>query len=81
MISEDNRIPLTNMKEGQTGIIITVDGGKGATKRLADLGLTTGTEIKVIRKALFSGPVKIQVRGSRMVIGRGLALKIIVALK
>ncbi|MBN2764526.1 MAG: ferrous iron transport protein A [Bacteroidales bacterium] len=69
------------MKEGQTGIIVSVAGGKGATKRLADLGLSPGTEIKVIRKALFSGPVKVLVRGSRIVIGRGLALKIIVALK
>lgn len=81
MVSENNKTILTDMKEGQTGIIISVAGGRGATKRLADLGLMPGTEIKVIRKALFSGPVKVLVRGSRIVIGRGLASKIIVVLK
>jgi len=72
---------LIDIKDGQTGIIISVLGGKMLTKRLADLGLTTGKEIKVIGRTLFSGPVQIEVCGSRLVIGRGLASKITVQLK
>ena len=71
---------LTDIKDGQTCTIILVLGGKMLTKRLADLGLTTGTTIKVIGSTLFSGPVQIEVCGSRLVLGRGLASKISVKL-
>jgi ferrous iron transport protein A len=72
---------LTDVKDGKTGIIISIMSGRHAAKRLADLGLTTGTEIKVLRKHFFSGPVEIEVSGSRLVLGRGLASKIIVEIK
>jgi ferrous iron transport protein A len=72
---------LTEIKDGQTGTIISVLGGKMLTKRLADLGITSGSEIKVIGRTLFSGPVQIEINGSRLVIGKGLASKIIVELR
>ncbi|HCI56109.1 MAG TPA: FeoA family protein [Bacteroidales bacterium] len=72
---------LTDMKEGQSGIIFEIDGGRTATKRVADLGLTPGTEIKVVRKTLFSGPVQIEANGSKLVLGKGLASKIMVTPK
>jgi ferrous iron transport protein A len=72
---------LTDIKNGKTGIIISIMSGRHAKKRLADLGLTTGTEIKVLRRHFFSGPVEIEVTGSRLVLGRGLASKIMVELK
>jgi len=72
---------LTEIKDGQTGILVSVHGGKILEKRLADLGLTTGTEIKVLGRALFSGPVQVEVCGSTLVIGKGLASKIMVELK
>jgi Fe2+ transport system protein FeoA len=81
MDDKKNIITLTDIKEGQTGIIISIMGGKHATKRLADLGLNTGTKIRVLRRAFFSGPVEIEIFGSRLALGRGLASKIIVELK
>ena len=66
------------MENGQIGIIVSIAGGRGATKRLADLGLRPGAGIKVLRKAFFSGPVQIEACGSKLVIGRGLAAKIYV---
>ena len=78
MNNERGEYNLTELDDGQTGTIISVVGGKNLTKRLADLGLTTGTEIRVIRRTLFSGPVQIEVAGSRLVLGRGLASKIMV---
>ncbi|MGD0340465.1 MAG: FeoA family protein [Bacteroidales bacterium] len=72
---------LTDIKDGQSGIIVSINGGKTLIKRLADLGLSTGTEIKIIGRTLFSGPLQIEVCGSRLVIGSGLASKIIVKLK
>ena len=72
---------LTDMKEGQTGVIVSVQGGRMAAKRLADMGLTPGTEIKVTRRTLFKGPIQIEACGSRLVLGRGLASGIIVETK
>jgi ferrous iron transport protein A len=69
------------LKDGQTGIIVSILGGRKAAKRLADLGLTPGTEIKVIRRTLFSGPIQIEVSGSRLALGWGLASKIMVELR
>ena len=76
MNSDRGEMSLIEVEDGQTGIIVSVVGGKNLTKRLADLGLVSGTEIKVIRKALFSGPLQVEVSGSRLVLGRGLASKI-----
>jgi ferrous iron transport protein A len=72
---------LTDMKEGQIVVMRSVQGGSMAAKRLADMGLTPGTEIKLLRKALFKGPVQIEVCGARLVLGRGLASRIMVGLK
>jgi len=81
MINEKDSTILTDLSDGQTGTIVSIIGGKQAVKRLADLGLKTGTGIKVVRKTLFSGPVQIEVSGSRLILGRGLASKIIVRLQ
>ena len=78
MDQNKEQISLTDLQDGQTGIIVSITGGKMSTKRLADLGLTPGKEIRIIRKTLFSGPIQIEVCGSRLVLGRGLALKIII---
>jgi len=81
MNNRGNGTCLTDLEDGHTAIIISVMGGKMLTKRLADLGITSGTVVKVIRKTLFSGPVQVEVAGSRLVLGWGLASKIMVELK
>ena len=75
---ESGKKNLTDLEDGQAGIIVSISGGIEAAKRLADLGLITGTVIKVLRKTLFSGPVQIEVCGSKLAIGRGLASKIMI---
>lgn len=81
MDNSKDQLSLVELKDGETGMIVSVHGGKMLTKRLADLGLTPGVEIKVLRKTFFSGPVQVEVFGSRLVLGRGLAAKIIVEQK
>ncbi len=70
-------IPLIFQPEGSSGIIIHVKGGRGLVRRLAELGLTQGTRIKVLKETGY-GPMLIEVRGSRLAIGRGVAAKIFV---
>jgi len=81
MNAKKDLVSLVDLNDGQTGTILSIVGGRILTKRLADLGLTSGTEIKVIGRTLFSGPLQIEVSGSRLVLGRGLAAKIIVEIK
>ncbi len=74
-------ISLADTQEGQVGTVVTIEGGRTSVKRLADMGLSSGAEIKVIGRTLFSGPVQIEVGNSRLALGRGLASKIMIRLK
>lgn len=70
---------LTELKEGEHARISFILGGQGARCRLAELGLVSGTRIKVERmRALRSGPIELEVRGSHLAIGHGIASKVFV---
>jgi ferrous iron transport protein A len=73
-----NRFSLVNLKEKEEAEIVSILGGRMATKRLADLGLTPKTKIKILKKAPLAGPVEIEVKNSSLVLGQGLAAKVIV---
>ena len=60
---------------GERVRIISIVGGYGARKRLADLGLIPGTEVEVINN---TGPFIVAVKGSRVAVGLGIARKIVV---
>ena len=77
-----SEVPLTTLKEGESGIVVSVKSGYGKAwglkKRLMDMGITPGTKITVVKSAPFHGPLEIMVRGYRLAIGRGMAEKIFV---
>jgi DtxR family Mn-dependent transcriptional regulator len=86
---EKREVPLTELKDGETGIVTSVKAGHGRgrrgghgrwgfEKRLMDMGLTPGTKVTVVKSAPFHGPLEILVRGSRLALGRGMAEKIFV---
>lgn len=70
---------LTECNNNASLIVVRVNAGMMAKKRLADLGIVPGTEIVKRRSAPFRGPLEIYVKGSKLAIGRGLAQKIIVS--
>ena len=72
-ISEDRLkdiYPLSKLNTGEVGEIVLIRGGKGLIQRLYDMGLTPGTEIKVLRQVPF-GPIEISLRGYHLALGRG----------
>lgn len=83
-------LPLTEMKNGETGNITSMrpggwgkrqggqSGGWGFERRLADMGLTPGTRVTVVKSAPLHGPLEVLVRGSRLALGRGVAERIYV---
>lgn len=62
------------MRENGIMTIVNILAGSKAHRFLADLGIHTGEKIKVIKND--SGPVIIEVKDTRVAIGRGLAAKI-----
>lgn len=69
---------LTELKEGEKGVIVTIVNTDDISRRLMDMGLTPDTKIQVIRKAPFGGPIEVLVRGSKIAIGREIANRVFV---
>ena len=59
-------------------VILRVNTGHNAKRILANLGIIPGVKIIKKKAAPFRGPIEIIVKGSSLVIGRGLAAKIFV---
>ncbi len=70
-------VPLAMVASGETVVVTEVVAGRGLQGRLAGMGLIPGVRIKVLNSQA-SGPVLIDLRGSRVALGRGIALKIAV---
>jgi ferrous iron transport protein A len=70
-------IPLAMLREKCAAVIVEVDGGMGLTRRLAEMGFTNGTKVEVLHSTP-PGPIVVMVRGARIALGRGLAMKIMV---
>lgn len=69
---------ITELKAGAKGKIVFISGGRGASQRLADLGMTPGAIVRLDSESGFGGPVRLCVRSCCIAVGRGLAEKIFV---
>ncbi len=55
---------LSEMKEGQTGTIVHVEGNNGALRRrVLEMGLTKGTKIYVEKYAPLKDPLELIIKG------------------
>ena len=70
-------IPLFAATPGKPVTVIGFRGGPGMQRRLADMGLTPGIELKLISGDRH-GPAIIELRGTRLALGRGVAHHIMV---
>ncbi|MCF8038732.1 MAG: ferrous iron transport protein A [Desulfohalobiaceae bacterium] len=68
--------PLNCFPAGTLVTIAHLDAGRGAKAKLYSLGLIPGTEVQITSGG--SGPCRMKFRGSELVIGQGLASKILV---
>jgi len=71
-------IPLAMLGPGQSGVVVNVHGGRGIRRRLSDMGLVPGNQITVMNGAGAGGPLIIAVLETRLMLGRGMAHKILV---
>jgi ferrous iron transport protein A len=76
---EQNKfVPLSTIKSGKRVKLVGVEVGRGLNSRLAAMGLLPNVEITVVNNG-HPGPFVISVKGSRMMLGRGMADKIMVS--
>jgi ferrous iron transport protein A len=71
-------MPLSMVSPGETVVVAAVRAGWGLQRRLADLGLTPGVRVRVVNSGK-PGPVVLDVRGSRLALGYGVAHRIMVS--
>jgi ferrous iron transport protein A len=71
---------LKELKPGQKGIIESLGKQSSLRKRIIDMGLTIGTEIKVIKLAPLGDPIEIKVRGYQLSLRQNEASEIFVRL-
>ncbi|RLC66577.1 MAG: hypothetical protein DRI48_04350 [Chloroflexi bacterium] len=57
------RKPLHELSVGQCGIIVHVGGQGPVRRRMMDMGLVRGTEVKVVRVAPLGDPIEFEVKG------------------
>lgn len=70
-------IPITYAKQDATVIFVRIEAKQNLKKRFAELGFSEGEKIRIIKNSHF-GPLILEVRGSRLAIGRGQAHHILV---
>jgi Fe2+ transport system protein FeoA len=76
---KDPLMSLAMVCPGEVVRVVDIRAGRGLIRRLTDMGLTLGVNIKIINSQR-PGPVVIELRGSRLVLGHGVAQKIMVTI-
>jgi len=69
---------LIQMKVGQVGTVVEIQGGHGLIRRLQALGIRVGVRVIKVSSQIMRGPVTVQIGNARVAIGFGMARKIIV---
>lgn len=75
---QTQKVTLASMKNGQSGIIYAISGGRGMTTRLEALGVRIGAGIIKKSSLMRGGPVIIAVGNTEIAVGYGMASRIIV---
>lgn len=70
---------LAEIPLGQPATIASVDGPRAFRRRLLEMGLVPGVQVRVVTIAPFGDPLRIEVRGGQWSIRRNEAAQIAVA--
>lgn len=70
---------LYQVEKGEKVEVVEIQGGWGIRQRLNQMGIHPGDSMVVKRSGIIGGPVLIQIQGTEVAIGRGMARRIFVA--
>ena len=76
-MAEEHEFALSLVKSGVPVRVRALHAGRMAASRLAAMGMGPGSVIEVVSNPS-TGPFIVRVRGSRVVLGRGIAKRIVV---
>jgi len=76
--SSIKQMPLHELKVGQHGIVVRVGGQGPVRRRIMDMGLVSGTKVKVVRVAPLGDPIEFKVKGYNLSLRKNEASNIIV---
>ena len=79
-MDDKKEITIAQMKNGQHGIVVRIEGGHGLNNRLNALGIRPGKKITRVGAMMMRGPVTVKVDGTQVAMGFGMASKVIVEL-
>ena len=65
---------LIDIPAGKSARVVDVTGGMGMKNRLAAIGIYPGATVKVVKSP--PGPMIIEVSGTRLALGKGMAARI-----
>ncbi|MBO8159100.1 FeoA family protein [Thermosyntropha sp.] len=64
---------VNEMTPGQKAKVKTIKKGVQGQRKLFEMGLVPGTELKLISRHPFNGPVVLEIGRTRLALGRGMA--------
>jgi ferrous iron transport protein A len=70
--------PLAELPLGRAGKVVGVDGPRAFRRRLLEMGLVPGTEVRVIAIAPLGDPLRLEVRGGQWSVRRSEAAQVLV---
>ncbi len=76
-MEQANLIPLSQITQGQTVKLVKINAGRGLRMRLASMGILPDVTITVVNNR-HPGPFMISVKGTKVMLGRGMADKVLV---
>ena len=78
VVVKQNQVrPLSTVATGDTAWLVHVEAGRGLNSRLASMGFVPDVKIRVVSNG-HPGPFVIIIKDIKMVLGRGVAQKILV---
>jgi ferrous iron transport protein A len=69
---------LDQIFENKKAKVVDIQGGPGIRQRLSQMGIHPGDMITMLRYGALRGPILIEVHGSQVALGRGIASRILV---
>ena len=72
---------MTQLEEGESGVVVNIQGGYGLIRRLESMGIRVGKKVTKVSSQLMRGPITIRIDNYQVALGFGMAKKIFVELK
>jgi ferrous iron transport protein A len=74
------KVDLTQLEEGESGVVVNIQGGYGLIRRLESMGIRVGKKVTKVSSQFMRGPITVRIDNFQVAIGFGMAKKVMVRL-